>query len=182
MKQALVLIKKTENFSEYIRFQTEPRFLFYTFICGDFNSRQFDPVFSPAKLPCPLKEQYGKAASKVPYEAFMETRNDLINSHQRVYDKLISLYSIAYDLADRGISLTEIWSFIDYIFVLQDNKISQSPGIDALEEFAKVSNIKVLALLRVPKKSEIGKSRLSQPAVGTCPSDHVCLMADLELL
>ncbi|ANB13274.1 Ngl2p [Sugiyamaella lignohabitans] len=65
---------------------------------------------------------------------------------------------------------------LDYIFVLENK--NQTPS----KEPSRVSpEVKVLELLRLPLRDEMGPEPSGQPRKGQYPSDHLCIMAKLEI-
>jgi RNA exonuclease NGL2 len=69
-----------------------------------------------------------------------------------------------------------IWrGLLDYIFVLK------TPSSDRLGNGEIAHGIKVLELLRLPEPEEMGPEPSGQPREGQYPSDHLCLMATLQV-
>lgn len=180
MEQMWFLSEAARRFEDFLREKTKSDYRFYKFLAGDFNTRDFDPVFYPLDLPFPLREQYERTPSKISYTEFLKERNYTESLYKRAFNNLASLYSLAYHHVEKEANIAQLWAFIDHIFVVSDS--DQDTTIDKVLRLPQFGDVKLLALLRVPTKLELGKSRLSQPAVGVCPSDHVCLMADIELL
>lgn len=60
---------------------------------------------------------------------------------------------------------------LDYIFIVQETD-------QAIDDKRKVI---VKELLKLPKGSEMGKEPSGQPRIGQYPSDHLCLMATIEI-
>lgn len=113
--------------------------------------------------------------------------------HNSVDLRAISLYSIGYGLVhpeNSGLdnskneplfsNWTDTWiGLIDYICVICDWDNTNQKQVDSLENFTQASKMKLLSLLKMPAKDEMG---LGLPQPGMYPSDHLCMMAELELL
>lgn len=120
----------------------------------------------------------------------------LETSHNSIDLRMISLYSLGYNTVhpenasfnnERNEPAFSNWAhswrgLLDYIFIISDwDKISDRSKIDTLEEVTKNQGIKLLRLLKLPLPSEMGEEPSGQPRVGQFPSDHLSLMAELEL-
>lgn len=118
------------------------------------------------------------------------------NLHNELDMRFISLYSVAYrDIhpentipRDRYEPLFSNWAhawrgLLDYIFVASDwHGEETAKEVDSLEQLEQQQRIKLLSLLRMPTPEEMGPEPSGQPRNGQYPSDHLCLMAKLELL
>lgn len=121
----------------------------------------------------------------------------LQNLHNELDMRAISLYSLGYHLVhkenagidnERNEPFFSNWAhtwrgLLDYIFVIADwdQKQSFSNNIDSLEQLQKENNIKLLSLLRLPTPEEMGPEPSGQPRTGQYPSDHLCIIAKIEL-
>lgn len=149
-------------------------------------------------------EKFGKDQPKDPVpKSFTATSEQLqlVNKIQQLHNNLdmraISLYSVGYKLVDEknsGIDNTRNepmysnWAhgwrgLLDYIFVISqwDNE-DYSQRIDLIEELESREHVKLTKLLRLPRGDEMGEEPSGQPRTGQYPSDHFCLMAEVELL
>lgn len=73
--------------------------------------------------------------------------------------------------------------FLDYIFVIVDwdKKDNFSKHVDTAKQVEIDHKIKLLGLLRMSTLEEMGREPIGQPRVGKKPSDHLAMIADLEL-
>ena len=175
------MLLHADAFASHVRSKSSPNHRFYTFLAGDFNTRILDPDFSPS-CPSALEQEYEALNRKKSYADYLVECRETQQLQERVGKNMASLYSLAYDLVEPRIVDKNRWCFIDYIFAVCDYNKERSLAVSTLLELTEYSNVKLLALLRVPTKSEFGLTRKAQPQPGQCPSDHFCLMADLELL
>lgn len=117
-------------------------------------------------------------------------------SHNSIGFRMISLYSLGYKTVhpenagldnERNEPVFSNWAhswrgLLDYIFIISDwDKVSDQSKIDTLEEVTSNQGIKLLRLLKLPLPSEMGEEPSGQPRIGQFPSDHLSLMAELEL-
>ncbi|OBA19619.1 Endonuclease/exonuclease/phosphatase [Metschnikowia bicuspidata var. bicuspidata NRRL YB-4993] len=115
--------------------------------------------------------------------------------HNSVNLRAVSLYSIAYRHVhpensgldnDKNEPLFSNWTdtwkgLLDYICVLCEWENTDNTAVDSLLEFTKASSMRLLSLLRIPAKNEMcSDAGLPQPCM--YPSDHLCMMAEMELL
>ncbi|EGW30524.1 end processing RNAse Ngl2p [Spathaspora passalidarum NRRL Y-27907] len=137
-------------------------------------------------------------------EVFMPTPDQdqlllqMQNAHNTLKVRAISLYSVGYKLAhpensginnDRNEPMFTNWvntwsGMLDYIFILTDwdNTEDFSHSVDTPEEIADKYNIKLLRLLKLPVPGDMGPKPNGQPRIYQYPSDHLCIMAEVQLL
>lgn len=125
--------------------------------------------------------------------------DELQKLHNELDLRSTSLYSLAYHIVhpenanidnDRNEPLISNWAHVwlgllDYIFVVNDwdGTTSHAEKVESLEHFERDSSMRVLSLLRMPTEEEMGPRELTGlPQLGKYPSDHLCLMAKVELL
>ncbi|CCD24842.1 uncharacterized protein NDAI_0E00260 [Naumovozyma dairenensis CBS 421] len=124
-----------------------------------------------------------------------ELVSQLAALHNSLNLRAISLYSVGYRKVDpenayinndRGEpELSEwarMWSgLLDYIFFLQhwDGKTNHEK-VDSLKTFERENNVKLRGLLKMPQSKEMCEHAI--PYKGEYPSDHLCMMIQLELL
>lgn len=115
--------------------------------------------------------------------------------HNDIDLRFISLYSVAYRNvhpenaipSDRYEPLFSNWAhawrgLLDYIFVASDwHNEETNEEVDSPQKVENEHGIKLLSLLRMPTPEEMGPEPSGQPRDGQYPSDHLCLMAKLEL-
>lgn len=149
-------------------------------------------------------EKFGKDQPRDPCpESFTPTEDQsaimkrMENLHNSLDMRAISLYSAGYHLVDpenagrdneRNEPFFSNWAhawrgLLDYIFVISkwDKNVSYSKRIDTISEIVENQNIKLLKLLKLPKPEDMGPEPSGQPRLGQYPSDHLCLMAEVEL-
>lgn len=130
-------------------------------------------------------------------EALQKVRQ-MEDLHNSLDMRAISLYSVGYHLVhkenagldnDRREPFFSNWAhawrgLLDYIFVVDewDKEESFENKIDTLEELEQKCNVKLLSLVRLPKPEEMGPEPSGQPRAGQYPSDHLCIIAKLELV
>lgn len=114
--------------------------------------------------------------------------------HNSIKQRAISLYSLGYSSVHEENSqpgCKEPWfsycgklsrDLLDYILVITDWDGESNTKVDSLTQFSEISGMRLLALLQMPTHEEMGPEDVCQPVVGVFPSDHMCMMADLELL
>ncbi|GEQ66709.1 hypothetical protein JCM33374_g372 [Metschnikowia sp. JCM 33374] len=157
----------------------------YRFVAGDFNVTARDPAYlALVSKPVKISPYFQKESPGLLQMADLHNNIDL---------RAISLYSVGYDHVDstnsgidneRNEPAFSFWGpnwqgLLDYIFIVCDWCGDDRTKVDTLEEFTQASNVKLLALLRMPRKNEMDGSL---PQVGMYPSDHLCMMADVELI
>ena len=77
---------------------------------------------------------------------------------------------------------------VDYIFVVPTINDwehwvpSKNNKLKNIHEFSQTTHLRILALLQMPLRDDPELQGIDQPNVGQFPSDHICMMADLELL
>ena len=123
----------------------------------------------------------------------------LENAHNSLNMRAISLYSIGYKQVhpensgignDRNEPEFSNWAhswrgLLDYIFVISSWDVSNedhSKCVDSIEDVENHQNIKLISLLRMPTRKEMGPEPSGQPRIGQYPSDHLCMMAKIQLL
>ncbi|RLV96637.1 RNA exonuclease NGL2 [Spathaspora sp. JA1] len=120
------------------------------------------------------------------------------NAHNTLNVRAISLYSVGYKSVhpensginnDRNEPMFSNWvntwsGMLDYIFIFTewDNTEDFSHRIDTPQEIADKYNIKLLKLLKLPIPAEMGPKPNGQPRIYQYPSDHLCIMAEVQLL
>lgn len=127
----------------------------------------------------------------------LEKIDDLEKLHNDLDMRAISLYSVGYSSVhkenagrdnDRNEPFFSNWAhtwrgLLDYIFVVTDwdKQESFADKIDLLRELKEESDVKLLGLLRLPEPEEMGEEPSGQPRTGQYPSDHLCIIAKIEL-
>lgn len=117
--------------------------------------------------------------------------------HNQLDMRSISLYSVGYHLVhaanagldnDRNEPFFSNWAhawrgLLDYIFVVTDwdGTKSYTHQVDTPRLVEQEQNIRLLSLLRLPEAEEMGPEPSGQPRAGQYPSDHLCLLATVEL-
>lgn len=143
------------------------------------------------------EEEADGQTRSAPQSAPTENQLSTIDELKTLYDEMpfnaISLYSIGYELVDpanSGIDNADhepyfsnwahAWrGLLDYIFVLAPRINQRQP--DVRERLVEDQGVKLISLLRLPRKQEMGSEPSGQPRTGQYPSDHLCLMAEVEL-
>lgn len=121
----------------------------------------------------------------------------LQQAHNNLEMRAISLYSVGYDSVHpdnsgvnnkRGEPVFSNWAnswrgLLDYIFIVADwnKKDDFSEHADTIEQVEINHKVKLLGLLRMPTYEEMGAEPSGQPRVGQYPSDHLTMIAKLEL-
>lgn len=150
-------------------------------------------------------EKFGKDQPRDPVpDTFNATEEqlELVKQMQDVHNSLemraISLYSLGYKSVhpqnagldnERGEPTFSNWAhtwrgLLDYIFVVSKwDKDTEdfTQNVDSLEDLELKQSVRLLELLRLPLPEEMGPEPSGQPRVGQYPSDHLCLMAKVEL-
>ncbi|GEQ69406.1 hypothetical protein JCM33374_g3078 [Metschnikowia sp. JCM 33374] len=210
-RDTAILLHAIEQFAKSIRNLCEAPYRFYTFVAGDFNSTVDDAAYlSLVSKPVEFcgrthrnlirsiindqRDQLDeKDSSKVTNEKSMKAIADLEKLHNGINRRAISLYSIGYRLVHPENSHPlrneptfsycgkKSQSLIDYIFVVAEWDGSAYTKVDSLERFSWLTQMQLLALLDMPTVTSMCL-KTGQPRVGEYPSDHLCMMADLELL
>lgn len=126
----------------------------------------------------------------------IEVIQKLEDLHNSIDQRAISLYSVGYRSVhpensgidnDRNEPIFSNWAhtwrgLLDYIFVISDwDGTAFNDRVDDVHELAENQKIKILSLLRLPTKAEMGPEPSGQPRAGQYPSDHLCLMAKVSL-
>ncbi|SGZ48426.1 CIC11C00000005777 [Sungouiella intermedia] len=117
--------------------------------------------------------------------------------HNNLDMRAISLYSVGYHLVhkenagldnERNEPFFSNWAhawrgLLDYIFVVSDwdKQESFANKVDSLEQLERDNHVKLLSLLRLPTPNEMGPEPSGQPRTGQYPSDHLCIIAKIEL-
>ncbi|CAK9440019.1 uncharacterized protein LODBEIA_P41190 [Lodderomyces beijingensis] len=118
----------------------------------------------------------------------------LCEAHNDMNLRAISLYSAGYKLVHeanaqntRGEAEFSNWvdkwsGLLDYILVIVPwDKSQNKKQVDTPLELAKNYNVKLKKLLRLPTAQEMGPKPNGQPRIYQYPSDHLCIMAEIEL-
>lgn len=148
-------------------------------------------------------EKYGSNQPKDPvpetFELSEEQRvkvEDMESLHNSLDMRAISLYSIGYKRVDPGNSgldnernepMFSNWAhtwrgLLDYIFIVTSwDTTSDKTKIDSVEEVSQTHRIKLKSLLKLPHPQEMGPEPSGQPRLGQYPSDHLVIMAQVEL-
>ena len=150
-------------------------------------------------------EKFGKDQPRDPVpDTFNATEEqlELVKQMEDVHNSLemraISLYSMGYKSVhsenagldnERGEPTFSNWAhtwrgLLDYIFVVSSwDKDTEdfTQNVDSLEDLELKQSVRLLELLRLPLPEEMGPEPSGQPRVGQYPSDHLCLMAKVEL-
>ncbi|CAG60304.1 uncharacterized protein GVI51_I02453 [Nakaseomyces glabratus] len=145
-------------------------------------------------------EKFGKDQPQTPVpEKFVanDEQTKLVSQMEELHNSLdmraVSLYSVAYHKVhpensgldnERGEPEISNWAhtwrgLLDYMFMIRNWEFDDRTEIDTLEDFENSNNIKIRGLLRMPPGSEM--STHGQPHVGEYPSDHLCLLSEVEL-
>lgn len=136
--------------------------------------------------------------SFTPNQEQLELVNDMEKLHNDLDMRAVSLYSIGYKSIhpenagfdnERNEPIFSNWAhtwrgLLDYIFVItkwDSQKEDYSQKVDSIEEVSSRDNVKLLKLLKLPMPKDMGPEPSGQPRTGQYPSDHLCLMAEVEL-
>lgn len=146
-------------------------------------------------------EKFGENQPKDPVpESFEPTEQqalivkDMEALHNSLPMRAISLYSVAYKLVhpensgldnEKGEPEISNWAhawrgLLDYIFYISEWDLKSDSQVKSISEFEQLTNVKINGLLRMPPAKEMTEH--GQPHEGEYPSDHLCMIADLELL
>lgn len=128
----------------------------------------------------------------------LEKIHQMEQLHNDLDMRAISLYSVGYHLVhkensgldnDRREPFFSNWAhawrgLLDYIFVIDewDKEESFTNKIDTLEDLEQKNHVKLLGLVRLPTAEEMGPEPSGQPRAGQYPSDHLCMIAKIELV
>ncbi|ODV78120.1 RNA exonuclease NGL2 [Suhomyces tanzawaensis NRRL Y-17324] len=149
-------------------------------------------------------EKFGKDQPRDPVPDHFEPTEDQLKLAKQMEDvhnaldmRAISLYSVGYNKVhpensgldnDRNEPSFSNWAhtwrgLLDYIFVVSSWDLKQdfSERPDTLEELEQ-QNVRLVGLLKLPLPQEMGPEPSGQPRIGQYPSDHLCLMAEVELI
>lgn len=145
-------------------------------------------------------EKFGEGQPETPVPASFEPTEEqaaLVQSMQQLHNSLpmkaISLYSVGYKHVhpenagldnDKGEPEISNWAhawrgLLDYIFYITSWDGSDSDQI-GLDQYEQETGTRIRALLRMPPASEMTEH--GQPHEGEYPSDHLCMIAEVELL
>lgn len=131
------------------------------------------------------------------YEA-KDDESELVKKMQSLHNSIdmraISLYSVAYRKVhqenaglDNESGEPEIsnWAhtwrgLLDYLFFIRRWDFSNHKEVDSLEDFERENGLKIRGLLRMPPGKEMTEH--GQPHTGEYPSDHLCMLCELQLL
>lgn len=151
-------------------------------------------------------EKYGKNQPKDPVpDSFTPTEeqltlvNKMMDLHNNLDMRAISLYSVGYNLVDtdncgkdndRNEPMYSNWAhgwrgLLDYIFLITHwNKQEEhfTDKVDSLNDIETQQKVRLLKLLRLPRGEEMGDEPSGQPRLGQYPSDHFALMSEIEIL
>lgn len=121
----------------------------------------------------------------------------LENAHNNLPMRAISLYSIGYNSVhpeNSGINnnrnepgfsnWAHSWrGLLDYIFIITEwiNEQDYSEKVDTISQVEVEQKVKLLSLLRMPTNFEMGAEPSGQPRIGQYPSDHLAMIAEIEL-
>ncbi|CCH59132.1 hypothetical protein TBLA_0B02900 [Henningerozyma blattae CBS 6284] len=145
-------------------------------------------------------EKFGKDQPQHPvpddYQANDEQKL-LVTKMQELHNSLdmraISLYSAGYSKVhpeNSGIdnernepeisNWAHIWrGLLDYLFYIKSWDFTPNKEIDSLEDFERENDIKIRGYLRMPPAKELPSH--GQPFEGEYPSDHLCMLCEVEL-
>jgi RNA exonuclease NGL2 len=146
-------------------------------------------------------EKFGENQPKDPVpEDFTPTdeQSQLVIQMEQLHNSLpmraISLYSVGYkhvhpensgldnDKGEPEISnWAHAWSgLLDYICFITSWELGTDSEVKSLEEFEQVTQTRITGLLKMPSSKEMTEH--GQPHEGEYPSDHLCMIAEVELL
>lgn len=203
IRQAHILLKEFQAFETRLQSLYSSRF--YTFIAGDFNS---DPVLPPYRFLTnkdfhdPLialevcqsyDHDYSDAASDVEVPAqHYDASEAALSAFQSLSDwrssnsiAAVSLYLMGYlQVHPSNVQVKfgepqfSNWcdgfvALLDYIFVICEVPVRSAQDMEAQ------CGIRLLELLRMPDEHEMGAGL---PQLNTYPSDHLCMIAKVELV
>jgi RNA exonuclease NGL2 len=144
-------------------------------------------------------EKFGENQPKSPTpESFIPTEEQALlvkemeNLHNSLPMRATSLYSVAYKLVhpenagldnDKFEPEVSNWAhswrgLLDYIFYIDEWDL-QSKAVSSLQEFEESFELRIKKLLRLPASNEMCDH--GQPHEGEYPSDHLCMIAEVEL-
>ncbi|CAH2354546.1 RNA exonuclease Ngl2p [[Candida] railenensis] len=148
-------------------------------------------------------EKYGTNQPKDPVpETFdftdeqLQTVHDMEDLHNSLDVRATSLYSVGYEIVDpknSGIdndrkepffsNWAHAWrGLLDYIFVISKwDMETDNSQVDTIEQVQKQFGIKLVGLLQLPHPDDMGPEPSGQPRLGQFPSDHLCIMSEIEL-
>lgn len=115
--------------------------------------------------------------------------------HNSLELRAISLYSLAYHLVhpenagldnDRNEPPFSNWAhawvgLLDYICVISDWWGEERYGIGSLQDITNETGVELIGLLRLPTEAEMGNPPLGLPQKNMYPSDHLCMLAEVNL-
>ncbi|KAG7861303.1 hypothetical protein KL919_002037 [Ogataea angusta] len=127
-----------------------------------------------------------------PNEQQRKMVHDMEKLHNSLPARAISLYSLGYHLVDpknagldndRNEPFFSNWAhtwrgLLDYIFFVTEWDGSDCTAPDKLEDFEAQHGVILKSLLKLPHPTEMDKG---QPREGECPSDHLCIIAEVAL-
>ncbi|CAL9736023.1 RNA exonuclease Ngl2p [Monosporozyma servazzii] len=147
-------------------------------------------------------EKFGKDQPQTPVpETFTPTEEQaaMVKNIEALHNTLdmraISLYSVGYGKVhpenagldnSRGEPEISNWAhtwngLLDYLFYFKKWEFDDKRQVDSLDMFEKENGVKIRELLRMPGKDEMEKFGHGQPHTGEYPSDHLTMVAALEL-
>ncbi|ODQ78089.1 hypothetical protein BABINDRAFT_172525 [Babjeviella inositovora NRRL Y-12698] len=116
--------------------------------------------------------------------------------HNALDMRVISLYSIGYKSThpensgtdnDRNEPAFSNWAhawrgLLDYIFVVTAWDVtSDCRQVDSVEDVSRTTGVELRKLLRMPEPAEMGEEPSGQPRAGMYGSDHLCMIAEVDL-
>lgn len=158
------------------------------------------PAPVPVPAPTPARRAYTAAAEGAPKgvattlssndEHHRHLIDDLVNLHNQIPWRAISLYSVGYkqvhpeNSKSRNEPDFSNWAhtwrgLLDYIFVITEWDGLNKQAVDTPEELRANEGVILKGLLRVPPREEM--SAEGQPRAGEYPSDHLAMMAVIQL-
>ncbi|KAI5963128.1 NGL2 [Candida pseudojiufengensis] len=132
----------------------------------------------------------------IPTKESEEIMSQLENAHNDLNVIAISLYSVGYKIVDPKNALNtnnepsfsnwvDKWNgMLDYIMIIipwDKNEFNKPLNSDSPQKLSKYG-IKLTKLLKLPTPEEMGAKPNGQPRMNQYPSDHLCIMCQVELL
>lgn len=116
------------------------------------------------------------------------------NLHNSLPMRALSLYSLGYKHVhpensgldnDKGEPEISNWAhswrgLLDYICFITSWEVGTDSHVKSLEEFESLTQTRITSLLKMPPAKEM--TNHGQPHEGEYPSDHLCMIAEVELL
>lgn len=206
-RQGYILMKEIASFGKKLTEKESPGFKYHLFMAGDFNSEPHDAPYlllttkglaDNGRMKERLNTSFilNTGLSKMTSQSLemgssSEAVSSLIAMHLDLPYRAVSLYSLGY-YSVKGIPFSPCnepeftnWreSFratLDYIFLITDCKDRPSfLHVDSPEILQRDTSLKLSGLLRLPTTEEMAVEGL--PRSGWSPSDHFCIMAEIEI-